>query len=718
MGKLNAFNSFDMYRFLHLIAAATGFWLAQPGLAQSAAYSIALPPSEDFALIKTAIAMPTVAEQPKLNEFILNRSSLNRSTLGLAAPLKPPIGPQISPVIDAQWLLVLGLLLTGGAISWGVFQYSRQQKWRHIEFLRQAIREFEQDQEIHNALKILDFEEYRDYQLSQPSGARSSFHVTDDLLCKALASHDQRALVKQQIDESQANGSLDPAVLHTYQIETTLRDWFNKMLNGLEHFGYFIESGFFTTKELEPWLSYWIKLIADPVYRRPGSSKVYDALYSYIHHSGFLGVQKLFERFGYRILPSPYQDSDLLTLSLALKSSAPVSHSALSRSSFSRSSLSQRASRLAPQLASPLSPPVSPTFNASVALTLAKAAYLSYQDKAFVAEVVDRWGCTLQQHASPSAQKEKLANPKAVTQNAVTQETMNPDSLLPQAADSFVQHNFRYFNNRGRDTQAYLFRTDTFMVLAFRGSKEPKDWLTNVTTQLCSFTLRKDGVTTLSSYKGKVHTGFFLAWASIEDDVLAQISSWRSEQTQQGVKLPPLYITGHSLGGALATMAAAALSDYGVDVAGVYTFGQPRVGDRTFVNQLNAHTRGKVFRFVNNNDIVPHVPPPFSIRNPTRLYGHVGTVKYFNASGTIVTHNQILGRLLDSSWGLLKGAVGAQLDLISDHKMEYYISHLDRALKEAAEDKAARMLAVEDPVPDLSASCSASSVSTNQSLQS
>ncbi|MGC1218300.1 MAG: lipase family protein [Phormidesmis sp.] len=697
-----------MYRFLHLIAAATGFWLAQPGLAQpglaqpglaQSAYTIALPLSEEAVLIKAAIAMPTGAEQPKPNEFIAN----------------------------AQWLLVLGLLLIGGAISWGVFQYSRQQKWRHIEFLRQAIREFEQDQEIHNALKILDFEEYRDYQLSQPASARSSFHVTDDLLCQALASHDQRALVKQRIDEDQANGSLDPAVLRTYQIETTLRDWFNKMLNGLEHFGYFIESGFFSAKELEPWLSYWIKLIADPVYRRPGSSKVYDALYSYIHHSGFLGVQKLFERFGYRILPSPYQDSDLLTLSLALKSPVPAS----------RSSFSQRASRLAPQLASPLSPPVSPSpspaFNASVALTLAKAAYLSYQDKAFIAEVVDRWGCTLQQHASPSAQKKKLANPKAVTQEAVTQKaitqeaitqkaitqkTMGSDSLLPQAADSFVQHNFRYFNNRGRDTQAYLFRTDTFMVLAFRGSKEPKDWLTNVTTQLCSFTLRKDGISTLSSYKGKVHTGFFLAWASIEDDVLAQISSWRSEQTQQDTKLPPLYITGHSLGGALATMAAAALSDYGVDVAGVYTFGQPRVGDRTFVNQLNAHTRGKVFRFVNNNDIVPHVPPPFSIRNPTRLYGHVGTVEYFNASGNITTHNQILGRLLDSSWGLLKGAVGAQLDLISDHKMEYYISHLDRALKEAAEDKAAQMLTVGDPVPDLLASCSVSSVSTSQSLQS
>ncbi len=696
MGNLKALISFDMHRFLHLTAAAASFWLAQPGPAQMGhAITHSLP--ESAVLLPAAIATPTATDRAKADRAKADGPNLDASGFNLdRARLDQTIGAQTSAsAIGVQWLLALGLLPAGGAIIWGVFQYSQQQKWQHIEFLRQAIREFEQDPDIHKALKILDFEEYRDYHLSQPADARSSFRVTDDLLCNALACHDQRALVKQQIDYQQVNNSLDPAALRTYQIETALRDWFNKMLNGLEHFGYFIESGFATAKELEPWLSYWVKLIADPVYRRPGSSKVYDALYSYIHHSGFLGVQKLFERFGYRILPSPYQDSDLLTLSLVLQSSASVS----------RNSLSQLKPHLKPLITTRLAP----EFNASVALTLAKAAYLAYQDKEFVAEVVDRWGCTLQQHISPRAQQEKLAHPKTVTQTTTT-----PNSPPPLGTNSFVAHNFRYFNNRGRDTQAYLFRTDTFMVLAFRGSQEPKDWLTNVTTQLCSFTLGKNGATTLSSYKGKVHTGFFLAWASIEDAVLTQISTWQSE-VAQSAELPPLYITGHSLGGALATMAAAALSDYGVDVAGVYTFGQPRVGDRTFVNQLNAHTRGKVLRFVNNNDIVPHVPPPFSIRNPTRLYGHVGTVKYFDAGGTIVTHNQMLSRLLDSSWGLLKGAVGAQLDLVSDHKMEYYISHLNRALKEAAEDKAARMLTVAAPVSDLSANCSGSSGSSGSS---
>ncbi|MEL6938878.1 MAG: lipase family protein [Cyanobacteria bacterium J06598_1] len=582
----------------------------------------------------------------------------------ITEPLEVPMGIEITRVGNAQWLLILGFLLTGGAITWGVYQYVQQQKWQHIEFLRQAVKEFEQDPEIYNALKILDFEEYRDYHIAQPvalSGSEQafSFNVTDDLLCSALARHDQRARVKHQLDYHQDQDVLDPADLRRYQIETALRDWFNKMLNGLEHFGYFIESGLFTPKELEPWLNYWVKLIGDPVYRRPGSSRVYDALYSYIHHSGFFGVQKLFERFGYRILPSPYQDNDLIALNLAQK------------------------------------------FDTRVALTLAKASYLAYQDKQFVAEVVERWGQTLSNHESLSAQKDKLANPKPVIDKVIASASkyVSRSSAKPRVRNknSFVRHNFRYFNNRGRDTQAYLFRTEQFMVLAFRGSQEPKDWLTNVTTQLRNFTIRKDGVTALSSYKGRVHTGFFLAWASIERAVLAQMNRWEKDLEQSGKTLPPLYITGHSLGGALATMAAAALSDNGFDVAGVYTFGQPRVGDRTFVNQLNTHIQGKIFRFVNNNDIVPHVPPPFSVWNPTRFYGHIGTVKYFNAGGSIMANAKFASRLFDSTLGFVKGALGAGFDMITDHNMEYYISHLDKALKEESEDKAAHMLEIGTP---------------------
>ena len=622
-----------MHRYIYLIALIISAWITQPPPSIAAN----TPPI-------TAQLSEDLAPSSSINAFLENAFSSNN---GLEEALAETDSSK-----RAQWLIVLSLLLTGSAISWGIVKYVRQQKWQRIEFLRQAIKEFESDPDIHNALKILDFEEYRDYHITSPTHGRPfSFQVTDELLCNALASHDQRVRVKHSIDYHQDHNNLDPDTLRQYQIETVLRDWFNKMLNGLEHFGYFLESGLFTEEELRPWLRYWIKLIGNPTYRRPGASRFYDALYSYIHHSGFLGVQKLFEKFGFRILPSPYQDSDLIALNL------------------------------------------SSGYDTRIALTLAKAAYLSYQDKQFVAEVVERWVSTLEKNDSLRSQQAKLAKPKPVIQQVIEKDRLR-NSHHQQTQNSFIRNNFRYFNNRGRDTQAYMFRTSQFVVLAFRGSQEPKDWQTNVTTQLRNFTIRKNGVETLSSYKGRVHTGFFLAWASIEQAVLMQIARWRKEFNAKGEKLPPLYITGHSLGGALATMATAALLDNDINVAGVYTFGQPRVGDRTFVNQLHTRINGKVFRFVNNNDIVPHVPPPFSIWNPTRLYGHVGMVKYFSAGGRIMANYQLMSRLIDSTWGLVKGISGSGFDMIADHNMEYYISHLDKALKEEAENKAAHFVEV------------------------
>ncbi len=146
--------------------------------------------------------------------------------------------------------------------------------------------------------------------------------------------------------------------------------------------------------------------------------------------------------------------------------------------------------------------------------------------------------------------------------------------------------------------------------------------------------------------------------------------------------------------GALATIAVAGLVDNSIDVAGVYTFGQPRVGDRTFVSQLNSRTKGKIFRFVNNNDLVPHVPPPFSVWNPTRFYGHVGKATYFDGKEIMTASGSypLSRRLTDVLSGLAKGVIGSGFNCITDHRMEYYISHLEGALQAEIENKISRLL--------------------------
>ena len=69
----------------------------------------------------------------------------------------------------------------------------------------------------------------------------------------------------------------------------------------------------------------------------------------------------------------------------------------------------------------------------------------------------------------------------------------------------------------------------------------------------------------------------------------------------------------------------ASLRDEDKPVHGLYTFGQPRTGDRNFERTINADFKPRCFRFVNNNDVVTRVP----LR--AMNYSQVGTFLYFDA---------------------------------------------------------------------------------------
>ena len=77
-----------------------------------------------------------------------------------------------------------------------------------------------------------------------------------------------------------------------------------------------------------------------------------------------------------------------------------------------------------------------------------------------------------------------------------------------------------------------------------------------------------------------------------------------------------LWITGHSLGGALAALAGAMCHwDNGVKVAGVYTYGSPRLADTAFAGNYPV----PLLRFENRNDIFPHLPPQPSVMRLLRV---------------------------------------------------------------------------------------------------
>ena len=166
-------------------------------------------------------------------------------------------------------------------------------------------------------------------------------------------------------------------------------------------------------------------------------------------------------------------------------------------------------------------------------------------------------------------------------------------------------------------TAGYVAKNQRYAVLAFRGTT--KDFRNILTDIEIRFYRDRTGA--------KTARGFTEAFGLVEDDVTRAIAGLDSSL--------PLYITGHSLGGALAAIASARLrpSDR---IAACYTFGCPRVGDTEFAEQL---WKVPVYRLVHASDIVPHLPFAFG-------YRHAGDLRYIKSSGTLIESPNSLGTSL------------------------------------------------------------------------
>ncbi|KAL6495980.1 Triacylglycerol lipase obl1 [Orobanche gracilis] len=91
-------------------------------------------------------------------------------------------------------------------------------------------------------------------------------------------------------------------------------------------------------------------------------------------------------------------------------------------------------------------------------------------------------------------------------------------------------------------------------------------------------------------------------------------------------------VTGHSLGGALAILIPTVLVLHEEEAVmqrllGVYTFGQPRIGNRQLRRYMESRLDSKYFRVVYCNDLVPRLP----YDNETFLYKHFGKCLYYNS---------------------------------------------------------------------------------------
>ena len=227
---------------------------------------------------------------------------------------------------------------------------------------------------------------------------------------------------------------------------------------------------------------------------------------------------------------------------------------------------------------------------------------------------------------------------------------------------------FKYYDVPPTNTEAFLAATDSAIVLAFRGSQTVQDWL-------------QDGQIALVPFRrgGLIHIGFRNAVDSVYPLIESTLNDWAG-------KGRTLWITGHSLGGALAMLTAAYLR-FPADptkslprpFAGLYTFGQPRVGTVPFCDACNADFGQTYFRYVDFEDIVTRVPPR------ELGYWHTGRDEYMDGNGKIhedpVWWQIFLDRISVGIEKLRQMQIGAiDIPQINDHFIANYIKQIEKNL--------------------------------------
>lgn len=220
---------------------------------------------------------------------------------------------------------------------------------------------------------------------------------------------------------------------------------------------------------------------------------------------------------------------------------------------------------------------------------------------------------------------------------------------------------------------------DDYQVLIVRGSQSVKNWLTN----------GKAGK--VEWYRGEVHRGF----AAMASDLQRLLYTFAAVDS-------PIFITGHSLGGAIGQIYAASMVRDGLSnrIEGVYTFGQPRVGDSEFADYYHRHLCRLTHRHVHCADIVPRLPGlmPGWVKGlllggslwfpPLALgllwpggYRHAGQLQYCDRHGEWHQDSTFAQRSTDRACAAFGHLGKAGLAMIEHHNQsKHYVAALERAV--------------------------------------
>ena len=233
-------------------------------------------------------------------------------------------------------------------------------------------------------------------------------------------------------------------------------------------------------------------------------------------------------------------------------------------------------------------------------------------------------------------------------------------------------HEVHPLHDAATDTQGYVLVNDELVLVVFRGTESIKDWMTDVKV--------KKQVTNHPYYIGNfaVHRGFLAAF----NGIVEQLRDLKHEtDVFRGYR--EVAFTGHSLGGALAMIAAMTFDN---TVSNVITFGQPRVGNGAFAEMYRKLLGSKTTRIVNGLDAVTLMPPWLL------GYRHVkGHVVFIDASGKVLIDPHWTTRVMSHAWCVIKDwlhirwvnlggfkvPLPFRLSAVRNHSMRDYLNALE-----------------------------------------
>lgn len=216
----------------------------------------------------------------------------------------------------------------------------------------------------------------------------------------------------------------------------------------------------------------------------------------------------------------------------------------------------------------------------------------------------------------------------------------------------YPDYDIEYYSYAGADV--FVFENASDMIIACRGTEVKQ--ISDVKADL--------SISKTKATQGKIHIGFNHYVDKIWNSIFTRACDAKDNNKK-------LWITGHSLGAAMATIIAVRLTENTASQTpeALFTYGSPRVGDRTFINYCNGLSFSH-HRWVNDGDIVTKIPfAPF--------FYHCGIMHHIAESGEITLNYERQSSIIKILKMLSpRIAVKTLTGDVKDHSSDLYRMHL------------------------------------------